>query len=100
MLVVVAAVLDLDVAVELVLVAAVEVVVLGLLVDVGWVVVVVVVVEVVADVELREQFPSWQMPYPQNEGPVPHFPAALQQSPHTPAHSFQPCSLPQLPSVV
>lgn len=32
------------------------------------------------------QFPSWQLPYSQKAGPVPHFPSALQQSPQTPAH--------------
>lgn len=42
--------------------------------------------EVLEEVELEEQLPSWHTPYPQKEGPVPHFPAALQQSPHTPAH--------------
>jgi hypothetical protein len=32
------------------------------------------------------QFPSWHTLNPQKDSPVPHFPSALQQSPHTPAH--------------
>lgn len=107
--VVVAAMLDLDVVVELVFVAEVELVIFGLLVDVGLVVVELGVIEVMVEVletvveavvealvvdeddvleevEPKEQFPIWHTPYPQNDGPVPHFPAALQQSPQTPAH--------------
>jgi hypothetical protein len=72
----------------------VEVEGLGVVVVIGPLVVVTLMVdeeEVLEEVEmgpvaLMEQFPSWHTPYPQNEGPVPPFPAALQQSPRTPAH--------------
>lgn len=71
---------------EVVLIAEDEV--FGLVVVIGP-----LVVTLVDEVELEEgpvaeelQFPSWHTPYPQKVGPVPHFPAALQQSPHTPAH--------------
>lgn len=123
MVVVVAAVLDLDGVVELpVLVAELEVVVFKLLVDNDLVVVLVVAVdveafeveavtgllvltvavedEVVEEVGWRSQFPNWHLPYAQKSGPVPHLPAALQQSPHIPVQDLKPWSRPHVPSVL